>query len=342
MSDKDEVILAIETSCDETAVAILKNGDELLVNSINTQIEEHTRFGGVYPELASRLHLKNITGILSYAFSLKGFDYKSITHVAVTAGPGLPGALQIGNMAAKTIASYLEVPLIQVHHLAGHIYANEFVSKFNYPLLALIVSGGNTELVYIPEKMRFEIIGETMDDAVGEALDKVARELDLPYPGGVAIDRLTKDQDDIEIFALPHVKTEGYSFSFSGLKSHLVREIRKEKEASENGKLSLDRVKSIALSAEVGFMNQLLDKTYKAALDLNVKQVVIGGGVSANSYLRKKADEKFKGTDIDILIPPLWCTTDNAAMIAKCAHHLIEIGRYAPLNCTSYPDLELE
>ena len=336
----DEIILAIESSCDETAIAILKNGKELLVNSVNTQIQDHQRFGGVYPELASRLHLQNITKVLSYSLSLKGFDVSSITHVAVTGGPGLPGALQIGVMAAKTIAQYLNVPLISVHHLAGHIYANEYIQDFHYPLLALIASGGNSEIVYLPSPMTFEIIGETEDDAIGEAFDKVARALGLPYPGGVMIDKVSQDPG-IEIFPLPKPKVSGYNLSYSGLKSHLVRMIEKEPR-DENGKIPEKRVKEYARSTEVSFVNQLLDKLEKAALEKGVKQVVIGGGVSANSYLRLEAKRRFENSEIELVIPPLWCTTDNAAMIAKAAHHMIELNRFAGLDMTSQPDRDLE
>ena len=336
----DEIILAIESSCDETAIAILKNGKELLVNAFNTQIQDHQRFGGVYPELASRLHLQNITKVLSYSLSLKGFDVSSITHVAVTGGPGLPGALQIGVMAAKTIAQYLNVPLISVHHLAGHIYANEYIQDFHYPLLALIASGGNSEIVYLPSPMTFEIIGETEDDAIGEAFDKVARALGLPYPGGVMIDKVSQDPG-IEIFPLPKPKVSGYNLSYSGLKSHLVRMIEKEPR-DENGKIPEKRVKEYARSTEVAFVNQLLDKLEKAALEKGVKQVVIGGGVSANSYLRAEAKRRFENSEIELVIPPLWCTTDNAAMIAKAAHHMIELNRFAGLDMTSQPDRDLE
>ena len=336
----DEIILAIESSCDETAIAILKNGKELLVNSVNTQIQDHQRFGGVYPELASRLHLQNITKVLSYSLSLKGFDVSSITHVAVTGGPRLPGALQIRVMAAKTIAQYLNVPLISVHHLAGHIYANEYIQDFHYPLLALIASGGNSEIVYLPSPMTFEIIGETEDDAIGEAFDKVARALGLPYPGGVMIDKVSQDPG-IEIFPLPKPKVSGYNLSYSGLKSHLVRMIEKETR-DENGKIPEKRVKEYARSTEVAFVNQLLDKLEKAALEKGVKQVVIGGGVSANSYLRAEAKRRFENSEIELVIPPLWCTTDNAAMIAKAAHHMIELNRFAGLDMTSQPDRDLE
>jgi N6-L-threonylcarbamoyladenine synthase len=337
---KDEVILAIESSCDETAVAVLKNGKELLVNSVNTQIKDHQRFGGVYPELASRLHLKNITKVMSYSLSLKGFDWHDITYVAVTGGPGLPGALQIGNMAAKTIAQYLNVPLVSVHHLAGHIYANEYVTEFKYPLIALVASGGNSEIVYIPSPMNFEIIGETEDDAIGEAFDKVARELGLPYPGGVMIDKVSQDPS-IEVFQLPKPKVTGYNVSYSGLKSHLVRLISKEPRDAE-GKLSEETVKRYARSTEVNFINQILDKLHQAAVDKQVKQVVVGGGVSANSYLREEVMRRFEGSNIEVMIPPLWCTTDNAAMIAKAAHHMIEQNKLAPLSVTTEPNRQLD
>lgn len=338
----DEIILAVESSCDETAIAILKNGTELLANSVNTQIQEHQKFGGVYPELASRLHLQNITKVLKYTLSLKGFDFNSITHVAVTGGPGLPGALQIGNMAAKTIASYLNVPIISVHHLAGHIYANEYVSNFKYPLIALIASGGNSEIVLLDKPLSFKILGETEDDAIGEAFDKVARALGLPYPGGVMIDKISQDSN-IETFKLPYPKVGGYNLSYSGLKSHLCRLIEKEEKDSE-GKLPIEKVKKYAKSTEIAFINQLLDKVEKAAKDYNIKEIVIGGGVSANSYLRTEVKRRFDANQFDIMIPPLWCTTDNAAMIAKVAHHMIELGLTTDLNYTTEPnrDLELE
>lgn len=335
---KDEVILAIESSCDETAIAILKNGDQLLVNSVNTQIEQHQKFGGVYPELASRLHLQNITKILSYCLSLKDFDVNSITHVAVTIGPGLPGALQIGVMAAKTIASYLNIPLVTVHHLAGHIYANEYVKEFNYPTLAVIASGGNSEIIYMDKPLSFKIIGQTEDDAIGEAFDKVARELGLPYPGGVMIDKLTKDKD-IDIIELPKVKVKGYNLSYSGLKSHLIRMIEKEK---EKGDLSLEYKQCIAKSCEVAFVDQLLEKVDKALCDYKITNLVIGGGVSANSYLRNKAQTMYNNSAVNLLLPPLWCTTDNAAMIAKVAHHKILNNQLAKMDANSNPSMDID
>lgn len=336
---KDEIILAIESSCDETAIAILKNGKEILVNTVNTQISEHQKFGGVYPELASRLHLENISKVVAFSLSLKGFDYKSITHVAVTIGPGLPGALQIGVMAAKTLASYLDVPLIPVHHLAGHIYANEFVKDFTYPLISLVASGGNSDIVYIDKCLHFKVIGQTLDDAIGESLDKVARCLDLPYPGGVSIDKLTKDKEDIKLINLPKVSLPSYNLSYSGLKSHIVRMIEEDK---RKGLLDKQRVLEYAKSTEVCFVDQLLNQLYKAYLDYKPKMVVVGGGVSANSYLRKRVFEIFTDKEVDVLIPPLWCTTDNALMIAKVASHLLELNKEAIDDISSYPNLSLE
>lgn len=335
---KDEIILAIESSCDETAIAILKNGKEILVNTVNTQIQQHQQFGGVYPELASRLHLQNISKVLAYSLSLKDFDYNSITHVAVTIGPGLPGALQIGVMASKTIADYLNVPLIGVHHLAGHIYANEFIEDFSYPLLALVASGGNSDIVLLNECLDFKIIGQTLDDAIGESFDKVARAIGLPYPGGVMIDKLTKDRDDIKIIDLPKVSLPDYNFSYSGLKSHVVRMIEKD---IQNNLLDEERKLSYAKSVEINFVDQMLNQLKKASENYQPKMIVIGGGVSANSYLREKAHQLFDNK-VKVLIPPLWCTTDNALMIAKVAHHMIEKGYYSSLDISSEANLSLE
>ena len=333
----DEYILAIESSCDETAAAILKNGTELLSNVISTQIKTHIAFGGVMPEIASRLHLENVAYVLDTCFKEAKIDPSQLSAVAVTGAPGLIGALHVGVLAAKTIAAYLDIPLINVHHLAGHIYANEYASEFKFPLLALVVSGGNSEIVLMKDHLHFEIIGETLDDAIGESFDKVARALDLPYPGGVNIDRLTKDQD-IEPFKLPHVKAKGYNLSYSGLKSQLIREITKVK---EEGKLDDELKKKYAYSVEKGFVDQLLDKAFKAANDYDVKQIIVGGGVSANSYLRKEIKRRGEA-HYDIVIPPLWCTTDNAAMIAKVGHHLYEKKEFASLDFAPRASKELK
>jgi N6-L-threonylcarbamoyladenine synthase len=322
-----EYILGIESSCDETSAAVLKDGKEILSNVISTQIATHVKYGGVMPEIASRLHLENIGYVLEECFEKAGIKPEQLNAVAVTGKPGLIGALHVGVLAAKTFAAYYNIPLINVHHLAGHIYANEFAGDFIFPLLAVVVSGGNSELVYMKDHLSFEIIGETLDDAIGESLDKVARELGLPYPGGVAIDKLTKDQD-IEPLKLPHVRAKGYNLSYSGLKSSLIREIGEKK---AKGELNDELIKRYAFSAEKAFVDQLLDKAMKAADDYHVKQIVMGGGVSANSYLRKEILKRGQ-TQYNILIPPLWCTTDNAAMISKAGYRMWKQGKTAELD----------
>lgn len=318
---KDEYVLGIESSCDETSASILLNGKEILSNVISTQIATHIQYGGVMPEIASRLHLENIGFVLKECFEKAKIDPSQLTCVAVTGKPGLIGALHIGCLAAKTISAYYNIPIINVHHLAGHIYANEFAGDFKFPLLAIVASGGNSELVYMKDHLNFKIIGETLDDAIGESLDKVARELGLPYPGGVAIDKLTKDHN-IETFKLPKVKASGFNLSYSGLKSSLIRDIRARK---EKGELDEEMVKKYAFSVEKAFVDQLLDKALLAAEKYQVKQIIMGGGVSANSYLREQILAR-GGKKYEILIPPLWCTTDNAAMIAKIGYRMYKNG----------------
>lgn len=333
---KDEYILGIESSCDETAAAIIKNGEVLLSNTISTQIATHQKFGGVMPEVASRLHLENVGYVLKDCFAQAKIKPEQLTAVAVTGGPGLIGALHVGVLAAKTIANFYQIPLINVHHLAGHIYANEFAGKFIFPQLAVVVSGGNSEIILMKDHMSFEIIGETLDDAIGESFDKIARALGLAYPGGVNIDKLTKDQD-IPVIKLPKVHASGYNLSYSGLKSSLTRKI---KDLKAKGEMTPELVKSYAFSVEKAFVDQLLDKVFKAAKAYKVKQIVMGGGVSANSYLRKEIIRR--GQDLyKIVIPPLWCTTDNAAMIAKIGSRLYKMGRTDSLDFAPQASREL-
>jgi N6-L-threonylcarbamoyladenine synthase len=333
---KDEYVLGIESSCDETSAAVLKNGTEILSNVISTQIATHVLYGGVMPEIASRLHLENIGYVLDQCFAQAKIQPSDLSAVAVTGRPGLIGALHVGVLSAKTIAAFYNLPIIDVHHLAGHIYANEFCGEFKFPLLAVAVSGGNSELVLMDKHLSFKIIGETLDDAIGESLDKVARALGLPYPGGVAIDKLTKDQNIVPL-KLPHVKAKGYNLSYSGLKSSLIREIGQKK---EQGLLTPDLVKQYAFSVEKAFVDQLLDKAFKAAEDYHVRQIVMGGGVSANSYLRKEITRRGQG-EFEILIPPLWCTTDNAAMIAKAGYRMWKEGMVSTLAFAPEASAEL-
>lgn len=218
-------ILALETSCDETSVSVIENGQTILSNSVLSQIESHQRFGGVVPEVASRHHVENITVMIEEALQQAHTSIEDVDAVAVTQGPGLIGALLVGVNAAKALAFANDKPLIPVHHIAGHVYANQLQSGLKFPLIALIVSGGHTELVYMENHLQFEVIGETRDDAVGEAYDKVARKIGLPYPGGPAIDRLAAQGEDTYDFPRVWLEPDSYDFSFSGLKSAVINKL---------------------------------------------------------------------------------------------------------------------
>ena len=329
-------ILAIESSCDETAVAITDSG-KLLANVVATQIAVHEKFGGVMPEIASRLHLENITVCLQQALDESHIALEDLDAIAVTRGPGLIGCLHVGLQAAKTLAMVYDKPLIPVHHLAGHIYANEYIGQLKFPLLCVVVSGGNTELVYMKEHMDFQIIGSTKDDAVGECFDKVARVLGLPYPGGLPIDQHAKLGK--HTYNLPHPNAgEGpYDFSYSGLKTAVINLANSLKMKGEP--INVD---DMARSFEDVAIGMVVDKTMKAAKDYNVTQIVLAGGVSANSYLREQMKAKVEGTGIDLIVPPLWCTTDNAAMIAKVAEHLYQRKYFAPLSLGVDPNWKID
>lgn len=333
---RDEIILAIESSCDETAIAILKNNNELLANVISTQISVHQKFGGVMPEIASRLHVENISCVLKEALDVANITMDEISAIAVTSGPGLIGALHVGLQCAKTLALLYNKPLIPVHHLSGHIYANEYVTPLRFPCLAIVVSGGNTELVLMKKHLDFEVIGQTQDDAIGEAFDKVARTVGLPYPGGVMIDKMAKDGKPTYQLPHPHVDNE-FDYSFSGLKTAVINLVTKER----NNKRDLN-IEDIACSFQTTAINYLLEKALPAVNKFNVKQVVLAGGVSANSYLRKEIVDRLSGTDVEVVIPPLWCTTDNAAMIAKVGSYLYKEGYHANLSLSADPSWKIE
>lgn len=329
-------ILAIESSCDETAVAIL-DGDCLKANVVATQIAVHEKFGGVMPEIASRLHCENICFCLQQALDESKMKFEDMDAIAVTRGPGLIGCLHVGLQAAKTLAMLYKKPLIPVHHLAGHIYANEYVGKLKFPLLCVVVSGGNTELVYMKEDMDFKIIGETTDDAIGECYDKVARVLGLPYPGGVPIDKHAKLGKHTYDLPSPHVSDNPYDFSYSGLKTAVINLVNTLKMKGEE--INID---DMAKSFQDVAVAQIVNKAVMAAKEFNVKQIVLAGGVSANSHLREQMKEKFDGSDVELVIPPLWCTTDNAAMIAKVASHLYKMNIFAPLDLGVDPNWKID
>ena len=332
----DKIILAIESSCDETSIAILKNDSELLANVISTQIAVHQKYGGVMPEIASRLHVENIGVVLKEALEQAKITMDEVSAIAVTSGPGLIGALHVGLQCAKTLALMYNKPLIPVHHLAGHIYANEYVSPLKFPCLAIIVSGGNTELVIMDKHLFFNIIGETRDDAIGEAFDKVARVVGLPYPGGVSIDRLSKEGK--YAYKLPRpLNDHSYDYSYSGIKTAVINLVHNLKQKGEE-----INVPDLAYSFQKTAVDLLLDKALPAIDEYNCVQVVLAGGVSANSYLRQQIVERTKNKNVEVIIPPIWCTTDNAAMIAKVGSYLYDEKVFADLSLSANPCWKLE
>jgi len=329
------LILGIESSCDETSIAIIRDG-ELLSNVVATQIEMHQHFGGVMPELASRLHCENALFVIDEAIRKANIKLEDVDAFAFTRGPGLIGALHVGMQVAKTLAILYEKPLIPVHHLAAHIYANEYVKPLQFPLLSIVVSGGNTEFVYMKESMDFEIIGETKDDAIGECFDKVARTVGLPYPGGIPIDKLSKEGQHTYELPTP-LHDNSLNFSYSGLKTAVINLVNNEKARGNE-----IRIPDLCKSFQDVAVGMVMDRLEKAIKQYDIKQVVLAGGVSANSYLREQMHKRLDNTNIDLIVPPIWCTTDNAAMIARLAEHLYEMKIFAPLSISCDPNWRID
>lgn len=332
----DVFILGIETSCDETSVAIVKNGREILANIVSSQVEIHKAFGGVVPEVASRHHVEAILPIVQRALDEAKMTLDDMNAIAVTSGPGLVGALLIGLSAAKAIAYAKGIPLIGVHHIAGHIYANRFVTEFQFPLIALVVSGGHTELVWMPDHGQYEVIGATRDDAAGEAYDKVARALGLPYPGGPEIDRLAKVGHDTYSYPRVYLEGDSYDFSFSGLKSAVLNSLNQARQKGEEIVIA-----DVAASFQSAVVEVLVNKTMRAVQEKGAKQVLLAGGVAANHALRTALQHACEEKGIPLIIPPLSLCTDNAAMIAAAGYIQYERKQFAGLDLNAYPNLPL-
>lgn len=332
---KDVYILGIETSCDETSASIVKNGCEEISTVVLSQINIHKDFGGVVPEIASRHHVKNITMVIEECFEKANMTIKDIDAVAVTYGPGLVGSLLIGIEAAKTLAYVNDKPLVPVNHMSGHIYANELVKPLTFPLIALVISGGHTELIYMKDHYSFKKIGATLDDAVGECYDKVARIIDVPYPGGPTIDKWAHEGENSYNLPLP-LNDNSYNFSFSGLKSAVINLVHNEEQRGNE-----IRKKDLATSFQNTVVEIITKKTMKALKDYNVNNLIVAGGVAANKGIREKLTELCEKENINLSFPDIKYCTDNAAMIAASGYHAYTLGHRADLTLNSKSSLEL-
>lgn len=313
---KDVYILAIESSCDETSIAIIKNGCEDVATTILTQMDTHALYGGVVPEIASRMHCENITMVLEDVFSKTTITMNDIDAIAVTYAPGLLGSLLIGLEFAKTLSLVYKKPLIKVHHIAGHIYANNLVEKMEFPLLALVVSGGHTELVLMEDDYKFKVLGRTLDDAIGEVYDKVAKVLDLPYPGGPNIEKYALQGTPSYDLPKP-MNNDELNFSYSGLKSAVINLVHNEKQRGNEL-----RKYDLAASFQTVAIDELVRKTELAINQLGIERLIIAGGVTANKYLRGEMEKLDQKHNIKLTIPPMKYCTDNAAMIGCAAYPL--------------------
>lgn len=337
-AEKKNLILAFESSCDETSVAVVEDGHIILSNIVATQVNSHKRFGGVVPEVASRHHIEQITSCVQDAMTEANVSYDDLDAVAVTYGPGLVGALLVGVSAAKAIAFAHELPLIPVNHMAGHIFAARYESEISYPSMALLVSGGHTELVYMPEEGQFEIIGETRDDAAGEAYDKVGRVLGMTYPSGKEIDELAHTGKDTFNFPRAMIKDDNYDFSFSGLKSAFINTVHHADQLGE----TLDRA-DLATSFQQSVVDVLAEKTLRACHEYDIKQLILAGGVAANKGLRARFEADMEKMDtVEFIKAPIKLCGDNAAMIGAAGYVEFLKGQRAGLDLNADPSLEFD
>lgn len=323
---KDIYCLAIESSCDETSMSIVKNGCEEIATVVVSQIDIHKKFGGVVPEIASRSHIESITIVLDEIFKKANMTMEEIDIIGVTYGPGLIGSLLIGLQCAKTIALVTEKPLIPVHHIAGHIYANNLEKRLEFPLIALVVSGGHTDLVYMDKDYSFKKIGSTLDDAVGEAYDKVAKILGLDYPGGPIVDQYAHMGNDT--YDLPYPLDDNtYNFSFSGIKSATFNIVHNERQRGNN-----IRIEDVCTSFQNRVIHVIVKKTFRAIDEYKVKNLIVAGGVAANKGLREALTKKAQEKGINLSFPKMEYCTDNAAMIGAAAYFAYQKGIKADLK----------
>ena len=322
-------ILAIESSCDETSVSIIEDGEKEISTVVLSQMDTHASYGGVVPEIASRMHIENITLVIEECLTKANMTMNDIDAVAVTYGPGLIGSLLIGVEAAKTLALIHNKPLIPVHHIAGHIYANNLVKRLEFPLLALIVSGGHTDIVLMEKDYSFKRIGGTLDDAVGECYDKVARVLNIPYPGGPLVDKYAHEGSDTYDLPLP-LNDDSYSFSFSGIKSAVINLAHNEEQRGNE-----IRVKDLACSFQNRVVEILTKKAMKALKEYNVKNLIVAGGVAANKGLRERLEVLCNENNINLTVPVIKYCTDNAAMIGAAAYFAYKNGAIADTSLTA-------
>ena len=330
------ILMAIESSCDETACALIKDGREILSSVVSSQIDIHTLYGGVVPEVASRIHVENISIVITDALKQAGITMDEVDGIAFTQGPGLIGSLHVGVQAAKTIAWLYHKPLIPVNHLCGHIYANRFVEELKFPMMALLISGGHTELVWMKNDWDFKIIGTTWDDAIGEAYDKVSRILGLGYPGGPVIDRIAKEGKPHYTLPVPRTANP-YDFSFSGLKTAVLQLIQRE-EKKGNPVIKED----LAYAFQETALQSMVKKTMDAVNEYHPEMLVLGGGVAANSRLRvlmQKACDDIDG--LQLIIPPMKYCTDNAAMIGAAGYVAYQHGMFGDFSLSADPGMEM-
>ena len=322
----DVYILAIESSCDETSVSIIRNGHDEVATVVLSQMDTHANYGGVVPEIASRMHVENITLVIEECLTKADMTMNEIDAIAVTYGPGLIGSLLVGVQAAKTLSLIYNKPLVPVHHIAGHIYANNLVKPMSFPLIALVVSGGHTELIYMKEDYSFEKIGGTLDDAVGEAYDKVARVIGLPYPGGPRLDKLAHTGEDTYMLPVP-LDDDSYNFSFSGLKSAVINLVHNEQQRGNE---------IITANLATSFQNRVVDilvkKTMCATKEYNVQSLIVAGGVSANKGLRERLEKECQARGYELTVPEMKYCTDNAAMIGAAGYYAYKLGGTSDLN----------